>query len=189
MQAFTEQRDASTPDELWFLQHLPVFTQGRNGRAEHLLDTGEIPVVQTDRGGQVTFHGPGQLVVYTLLDIRRLQLGVQSLVRMLEQAVINLLADYDITGERIDKAPGVYVSGRKLAALGLRVRKGCAYHGLALNVGMDMTPFTLINPCGYHGLEVTQLHDLGINESMDQISILLQAQIESLLNNHAHERT
>lgn len=160
MQDFTQQRTESTPDELWLLEHPPVFTQGRNGKPEHLLDTGDIPVIQVDRGGQVTYHGPGQLVAYALIDINRRQLGVQLLVHMLEQAVIDLLAGLGIKAHRLDKAPGVYVDDRKIAALGLRVRKGRTFHGLSLNVDMDLSPFARINPCGFPGLEVTRCADL-----------------------------
>ena len=182
MQSFTAARTPTTPDELWLLEHPPVFTLGRNGKQEHLLDTGTIPVIQTDRGGQVTYHGPGQLVAYTLLDITRRQLGVQSLVRILEQAVIELLADYRIDAQRRDKAPGVYVDGRKIAALGLRVRRGCTFHGLSLNVDMDLAPFSMINPCGYQGLEVTQLADLGIDTPLAAIAGKFRTHFERLLD-------
>ena len=181
MQAFTEQRTETTPDQLWLLEHPPVFTLGRNGSEEHLLDPGGIPVIRVDRGGQVTYHGPGQLVVYTLLDIRRRQLGVQSLVNRLEQAVIDLLVGHDIHAHRRHKAPGVYVEGRKIAALGLRVRKGCSFHGLSFNVNMDLAPFTRINPCGYRDLEVTQLADLGVAATVASISGPLLAHLEDLL--------
>jgi lipoyl(octanoyl) transferase len=181
MQAFTDARTAITPDEVWLLEHPPVYTLGRNGKQEHLLDTGSIPVIRSDRGGQVTYHGPGQLVVYTLLDLKRRQLGVQSLVNRLEQAVIELLAEHSISAQRQHKAPGVYVDGRKIAALGLRVRKGCSFHGLSLNVNMDLTPFKHINPCGYHGLQVTQLADLGIDATPAGISKPLLAHLENLL--------
>jgi len=183
MQNFTESRSPDTPDELWFLQHAPVFTLGRSGKQEHLHDTGDIPVIKVDRGGQVTYHGPGQLVVYTLLDLTRRQLGVQSLVRILEQAVIDLLAGHGLTATRRDKAPGVYVDGRKIAALGLRVRRGCCFHGLSLNVDMDLTPFSMINPCGYPGLQVTQLADLGVAEPLDAVTRQFQAHFERLLDN------
>jgi lipoyl(octanoyl) transferase len=181
MQVFTERRTAETPDELWFLEHPPVFTLGRNGKDEHLLDPGDIPVVRVDRGGQVTYHGPGQLVVYTMLDLRRRQLGVQSLVKRLEQAVIDLLAANDISAHRREQAPGVYVEGRKIAALGLRVRRGCSFHGLSLNVNMDLAPFARINPCGYRDLEVTQLADLGIVTTVDAISDPLRTHLEDRL--------
>ena len=161
MQAFTDRRDANTPDELWLVEHPPVFTQGMNGRPEHLLDPGDIPVVAVDRGGQVTYHGPGQLVVYPLLDLRRRQLGIRDLVQRLEFAVIDLLAGYGIEALGRRDAPGVYVEGRKIASLGLRVRRGCSYHGLSLNVEMDLSPFARINPCGFPGLEVTRCADLG----------------------------
>jgi lipoyl(octanoyl) transferase len=181
MQTFTDARIATTTDEVWLLEHPPVYTLGRNGKEEHLHDTGTIPVIHSDRGGQVTYHGPGQLVVYTLLDLKRRQLGVQSLVNRLEQAVIDLLAEHSISAERRDKAPGVYVDGRKIAALGLRVRRGCSFHGLSLNVNMDLSPFERINPCGYEGLEVTQLADLGIEATPASIGAPLLAHLENLL--------
>lgn len=187
MQRFTQHRDRNTPDELWFLEHPPVFTLGRNGRREHLHNSGEIPVLEVDRGGQVTYHGPGQLVVYTLLDLNRRQLGVQSLVRKLEQAVIDLCEDYGIESQRREKAPGVYVDDRKLAALGLRVRKGCAFHGLSLNIDMDLAPFAMIDPCGYKDLEVTQLADLGIEASTETLSEQFQKHLERLLKSPPHE--
>ena len=157
MRALTDARTATTRDEIWILQHPPVFTLGQASRAEHLLDPGPIPVVQTDRGGQVTYHGPGQIVAYVLMDLRRAGLGVKGLVHLLEDATIALLAGYGIQAQARADAPGVYVAGAKIAALGLRVRHGCSYHGLALNVDMDLTPFTRIHPCGYPGLAVTQL--------------------------------
>lgn len=159
MQAFTDQRDTQTPDEIWLAGHPPVFTLGLNGKREHLLDPGTIPVIACDRGGQVTYHGPGQLIAYLLLDLKRRNLGVKALVHALERAVIDLLADFDIQGERRAGAPGVYVGDAKIAALGLRVRRGCCYHGLSLNVDMDLKPFTRINPCGYKNLRVTQLSE------------------------------
>ena len=161
MQDFTARRGPGSPDELWVLEHPPVFTLGRAGKAEHLLAPGAIPVVHCDRGGQVTYHGPGQLVVYALLDVNRLGIGPRELVRRLEQGVIDYLASMDVEGLRVPGAPGVYVDGAKIAALGLRLRKGCSYHGLALNVNMDLTPYARINPCGYAGLRVTQLADVG----------------------------
>jgi len=185
MQAFTDKRSDNTPDELWFLQHPPVFTLGRNSKQEHLHNTGDIPVIRTDRGGQVTYHGPGQLIVYPLLNIKRRQLGVQSLVRILEQSVIDLLSDYSLAALRREKAPGVYVNERKLAALGLRIRKGCSFHGLSLNVDMDLSPFSMIDPCGYSDLEVTQLKDLGVDASMETISTQLQTHFERLLDKPA----
>ena len=157
MRDFTNARDADSDDELWLLQHPPVFTQGQAGKAEHLLAPGDIPVVQVDRGGQVTYHGPGQWVVYLLIDLRRHSLGVRDLVNLIEQSIVRLLADYGIAAEPRRDAPGVYVAGDKIASLGLRVRRGCSYHGLALNVDMDLEPFSRINPCGYEGLEVTSM--------------------------------
>lgn len=164
MQRYTERREPHTPDELWLVEHPPIFTVGLNGKAEHLLAPGAIPVVQIDRGGQVTYHGPGQLVVYLLLDLRRRQLGVRELVNLMEQAVIALLAGYGIPATARRDAPGVYVEGAKIAALGLRIRHGCSYHGLAFNVAMELEPFTRINPCGHEGLAVTQLRALGVME-------------------------
>ncbi|MBC7984937.1 MAG: lipoyl(octanoyl) transferase LipB [Candidatus Obscuribacterales bacterium] len=161
MQAFTDNRDAETRDEVWCLEHPPVFTLGMNGKAEHVLAPGEIPVIKIDRGGQVTYHGPGQLVLYPLLDLRRLQMGVRDLVVALENAVVTTVAAWGITAVGRRDAPGVYVDGRKLASVGLRIRRGCSYHGLALNIAMDLEPFQRINPCGYQGLEVTQLRDFG----------------------------
>lgn len=160
MQDFTNTRTAETPDELWVLQHNPVFTQGQAGKPEHVLDTHGIPVVQSDRGGQVTYHGPGQLVVYFLLDVRRRGFGVRTLVDLIENSLIAVLASYGIDAQLRKGAPGVYVEGRKIAALGLRMRKGGSLHGLSFNVDMDLTPFSYINPCGYAGMEVTQLRDL-----------------------------
>lgn len=160
MQAFTRERSSDTPDELWLLQHHPVFTQGQAGKPEHVLDAHDIPVVQSDRGGQVTYHGPGQLIVYFLLDVRRRGIGVRDLVDLIELSILDLLLGYGIQGELRRSAPGVYVNGRKIAALGLRIRKGCSLHGLSLNIDMDLAPFGWINPCGYEGLEATQLADL-----------------------------
>lgn len=162
MQRFTQQRDTNTPDELWLLDHAPVFTLGRNGKREHILAANDIPVVQVDRGGQVTYHGPGQLIVYALLDARRKGVSVRELVTKLEQAVINLFAQYEIAAIGDREAPGVYVGHKKIAALGLRVSRGCTYHGLSLNVCMDTKPFQYINPCGYKGLQVTQCSELGM---------------------------
>src|SRR3569833_4495330 len=160
MQRFTDERGATTPDEIWFLEHPQVFTLGMNAFRVHVLDPGDIPVVQIDRGVQVTYHGPGQLVMYPLLDLRRLRIGVRELVLRLEQAVVNLLAEHGVKAAGKRDAPGVYVDGAKIAALGLRVRRGCCYHGLSLNVAMDMEPFSRINPCGYAGLKVTELRAL-----------------------------
>jgi lipoyl(octanoyl) transferase len=160
MQQFTDARTAQTPDELWFLEHPPVFTLGMAGKREHLLAPGDIPVVQTDRGGQVTYHGPGQLVVYALIDLRRAGLGVRDLVTGLEQSVIDYLADLGVEATARREAPGVYVAGAKLASVGIRIRRGASYHGVALNVNMDLEPFQRINPCGYAGLAMTQLAQL-----------------------------
>ena len=170
MQAFTDTRDSSTPDEIWFLEHPPVFTLGLNGRREHLLAPRDIPVVDIDRGGQVTYHGPGQLVVYPLLDLKRSGLGIRGLVTGLERAVIDTVASYGIDAQAKREAPGVYVDGRKLASIGLRVRRGCSYHGLAFNIDMDLEPFARINPCGFAGLEVTQLSALGGPSDVDQVA-------------------
>jgi lipoyl(octanoyl) transferase len=161
MRAFTDARDASTEDELWLLEHRPVFTLGQAGLAEHVLDPGPIPVVHCDRGGQVTYHGPGQLVAYLLLDLKRARLGVKQLVHLLEQAVIDLLAEQAIEAQPRADAPGVYVGAAKIASVGLRVRHGCSYHGIALNIDLDPAPFERINPCGYPGLAVTRLCDHG----------------------------
>lgn len=161
MRRFTDRRDPEARDEIWWLEHDPVFTQGMKGRAEHLLAPGDIPVVQTDRGGQVTYHGPGQLVVYPLLNLRRLHLGPRGLVTRLEAAVIDSLAGYGIAASARRDAPGVYVRDHKIASLGLRVRRGCSYHGVAVNVSMDLEPFSRVNPCGYAGLRMTQVSDLG----------------------------
>lgn len=160
MQAFTETRHEGTTDEIWLCEHPPVFTLGQAGKAQHLLREVGIPLVQIDRGGQITYHGPGQLVVYLLLDLNRRGYKVRELVRRMEQALIDLLAEYAVAADRHEGAPGVYVGPAKIAALGLRIRKGCSYHGLALNVAMDLSPFAAINPCGYAGLAVTQLSDL-----------------------------
>ena len=171
MRTFTAQRNASTPDEIWLTQHPPVYTQGVAGKAEHLLraDTG-IPVIKIDRGGQITYHGPGQLVAYLLLDMKRRNLGVRPLVRKMEGAVIDLLGSFNIAANYRADAPGVYVNESKIAALGLRIKNGCCYHGVALNIDMDLTPFAAINPCGYAGLKVTQLTDLGVVEPFEVVS-------------------
>lgn len=173
MRLFTEQRSADTPDEIWLLEHQPVFTQGMNGKPEHLLAPGDIPVIQVDRGGQVTYHGPGQLVVYLLLDIRRRGLGVRQVVSAMELAMIELLCDYGLDSEARQDAPGVYVHGDKIASLGLRIRRNGSYHGLSLNVDMALEPFSRINPCGYQGLGITQLRDLGITDSLEHVGTKL----------------
>lgn len=170
MRHFTASRDETTPDELWLLQHPPTYTQGRHGKAEHLLDPGDIPLVQTDRGGQVSYHGPGQLVVYTLLDLSRRRIGVRQLVHLMEQSVIALLDEYDIHAHARNDAPGVYVNNAKVAALGLRIKRGCSYHGMSLNVAMDLQPFERINPCGYPGMAVTDLRRFGVTDSVDDIA-------------------
>jgi lipoyl(octanoyl) transferase len=177
MSDFTNQRTSDTPDQLWLVEHPPVFTQGQAGKAEHLLFPGDIPLVQTDRGGQITYHGPGQLVAYPLLDLRRLKLGVRELVTAIEQTLVSTLGHYGIDAAAKPDAPGVYVDGRKIASLGLRVRRGCSFHGLALNVDMDLSPFLCINPCGYQGLTMTQLRDL-VPEcpNMEQVQNLLVAE-------------
>jgi|TARA_B110000495_G_C23042754_1_gene626865 lipoyl(octanoyl) transferase len=167
MQEFTNTRDDKTPDEIWFVEHPPVFTMGLNASEEHLLEPGDIPVIKTDRGGQVTFHGPGQLMIYPLIDLRRSNMGVRALVTALEQSVVNLAADYDVEAVARPDAPGVYVNGEKLASLGLRIRRGSSFHGMALNIAIDLEPFTRINPCGYAELQMTDLHRLGINLSLE----------------------
>jgi lipoyl(octanoyl) transferase len=173
MQAFTAQRTPDTPDEIWLLEHPPVFTQGQAGKPEHLIAATQIPVIPIDRGGQITYHGPGQAVVYVLVDLRRRGYGVRDLVTRMEQAVIDLLAAQGVTAERLAGAPGVYADGAKIAALGLRVRQGCTYHGLALNVDMDLRPFAAINPCGYAGMRVTQCRDLGVVGSSQELGRML----------------
>lgn len=180
MRAYTDQRTPASPDRIWLLQHPPVFTQGQAGRSEHLLDPGSVPVVQSDRGGQVTWHGPGQCVAYLMLDIRRLGIGVRELVDRIETAVIGLLAQLGIVAEARREAPGVYVDGAKIAALGLRVRRGCSYHGLSLNVDADLAAFARINPCGYPGLAVTRIIDRvapGVDVSMPRIEQMLLGQL------------
>jgi len=170
MQDFTLNRDDKTEDEIWLVQHPPVYTLGLNGKREHLIRENTIPVIAVDRGGQVTYHGPGQLVAYVLCDLDRLQLSVRDFVTAIEQSIIDLLASFSIHAERQAGAPGVYVEGKKIAALGLRIKKGRSYHGLSLNVDMDCQPFKDINPCGYPELEVTQLLDLGVHEDMNSLN-------------------
>lgn len=170
MRDYTQQRDAETPDALWLLSHNPVFTQGKNGKPEHLLATGDIEVINIDRGGQATYHGPGQIMAYTLIDLKRLGLGIRGLVTALERAVIATLAAYDINAHARRQAPGVYVGDAKIGSLGLRVRHGCSYHGLALNVNMDLSPFARINPCGYEGLVMTQIAELGGPTDLDRVA-------------------
>jgi len=169
MQRFTDERDADTEDEIWLLQHPPVFTLGMAADRGHVLAAGDIPLVQTDRGGQVTYHGPGQLVVYVLADLRRNGIGVRDLVVLLERAVIELVAPHGVQAQGRRDAPGVYVEGRKLASVGMRIRRGASYHGLALNVDMDLAPFARINPCGMAGMQVTQLRELGVPGSVEEV--------------------
>ncbi|HAZ0554743.1 lipoyl(octanoyl) transferase LipB [Enterobacter hormaechei] len=187
MHDFTDMRDETTPDEIWLVEHLPVFTQGQAGKAEHLLMTGDIPVIQSDRGGQVTYHGPGQQVMYVLLNLKRRKLGVRELVTLLEQTVVNTLAEYGIDAHPRADAPGVYVGEMKICSLGLRIRKGCSFHGLALNINMDLTPFQRINPCGYAGMEMTQVRQWVDTATPDNIRPVLLKNFLALLNNPAYE--
>ena len=182
MQAFTDERNSNTPDEIWFLEHPPVFTLGMSGKREHLLTPGDIPIVQIDRGGQVTYHGPGQLVVYPLIDLRRAGFGIRDFVTALERAVIDYAGEFGVLAEGRRNAPGVYVQGRKLASVGIRVRRGAAYHGLALNVNLDLEPFRRINPCGYAGLEMTQLCALGGPLSVQAAASGLQPHLVTALS-------
>jgi len=177
MREFTEGRGADTPDEIWLCEHPPVYTQGLAGKAEHVLNPHGIPVVQTNRGGQVTYHGPGQIVAYPLVDLRRAGLGVREFVQRIEQAIIDTLAEWNIVALRRPGAPGVYVAGAKVAALGLRVRRGCTFHGLAFNVNMDLEPFRRINPCGFQGLEVTQVLDLGGPSRLADVEAVLVGEL------------
>jgi len=187
MQSFTDSRDASTPDEIWFLQHPPVFTLGMNASREHLLMPGDIPVIEIDRGGQVTYHGPGQLVVYPLLDLERRGLGVRQLVCALETSIIELVATWGIEAYGRRDAPGVYTGESKLASVGLRIRRGCSYHGLALNVDLDLEPFSRINPCGYRGMKVTRLADLGVDAGVDEVADRLEALLLRALGQDENE--
>lgn len=170
MQDFNTRRSADTPDEVWLLQHPPIYTLGMAGKPEHLLQASDIPLLKIDRGGQITYHAPGQIIAYLLLDLKRHQLGVRELVRKMEQSVVNLLSNHGVSAHGDDAAPGVYLEdGAKIAALGLRVRRGCSYHGLSLNVDLDLTPFGWINPCGYQGMAVSRTADLGVNTPLDQL--------------------
>jgi lipoyl(octanoyl) transferase len=187
MHDFTDSRDDTTPDEIWLVEHLPVFTQGQAGKAEHLLMTGDIPVIQSDRGGQVTYHGPGQQVMYVLLNLKRRKLGVRELVTLLEQTVVNTLAEYGIEAHPRPDAPGVYVGESKICSLGLRIRKGCSFHGLALNINMDLTPFQRINPCGYAGMEMTQMRQWVESATPENIRPVLLKNVLALLNNPSYE--
>lgn len=181
MQAFTDQRDENTADELWLVEHPPVFTQGQAGRAEHILAPGDIPIIQVDRGGQVTYHGPGQIVAYPLIDIKRLNMGVRELVQSIEQAIIDVLKSYDVDAGLIAGAPGVYIDGVKIASLGLRIRKGRSFHGLSFNINMDLEPFQRINPCGFQGLQVTNLSALAEVTSMAEVEDRLIARLSEVL--------
>ncbi|MBK0017897.1 lipoyl(octanoyl) transferase LipB [Kosakonia sp. S58] len=187
MHDFTDRRDDDTPDEIWLVEHPPVFTQGQAGKAEHVLAAGDIPVIQSDRGGQVTYHGPGQQVIYVLINLKRRKIGVRELVTLLENTVINTLAQLDIVANARPDAPGVYVDGKKICSLGLRIRKGCSFHGLALNIDMDLAPFMRINPCGYAGMEMTQVSKLVENANMDKIRTILIQHFLALLNNPPHQ--
>jgi lipoyl(octanoyl) transferase len=181
MKDFTGSRTTNTPDEIWLLQHPPVYTQGVAGKPEHLLHNDGILVIRTDRGGQITYHGPGQIVAYLLLDMRRLKLGVRELVRKIESAVVDLLWDYRIGAVGRTDAPGVYVDGAKIAALGLKIKNGCCYHGLSLNVDMNLAPFAAINPCGYSGLRVTQTRDLGVTDGLETLCRKLAEKLQARL--------
>ncbi|MCK5819376.1 MAG: lipoyl(octanoyl) transferase LipB [Psychromonas sp.] len=181
MSDFTTHRTVKTADEIWILEHYAVFTQGRSGKAEHLLRSTDIPVVKSDRGGQITYHGPGQIIVYLLINLRRQHVNVRALVSIIEQSVINLLADHDVIAVAKVQAPGVYVNGKKIASLGLKIRKGCSFHGVALNVDMDLVPFSCINPCGYAGLEMTQCKQEGINCATQELSTALVKNITQQL--------
>ncbi|WP_019866263.1 lipoyl(octanoyl) transferase LipB [Methylovulum miyakonense] len=181
MQEFTVQRNADTPDEFWIVEHPPVYTLGLSGKREHLLNTADIPVVHSDRGGQVTYHGPGQLVIYTLLDIKRLQINIRELVSLLENAMIATLADVGITANAKADAPGVYVQGKKIGSIGLRIKNHCSYHGLSLNNAMDLRPFSHINPCGYSGLQMTQLADCGVAIDTNDLAALVIEHITAAL--------
>lgn len=180
MRSFTDMRTSETPDEIWFIEHSPVYTLGQAGKMEHILNPGNIPIEKTDRGGQVTYHGPGQLVIYPLLNLRRLNLGVRELVSLLENTIINLLATYAINAKAKKEAPGVYVNSAKIASIGLRIRRGYCYHGLAFNIAMDLSPFTGINPCGMRQLTITQLSDLGGPTDLNRVAkdFIKQFQLE-----------
>jgi lipoyl(octanoyl) transferase len=187
MQQFTAQRTTDTRDEIWLLQHPPVYTQGLAGKPEHLLRANGIPVVKIDRGGQITYHGPGQIVAYLLLDLRRWKINVRELVRLMERSVIALLAEHGVEAQGREDAPGVYVGEAKIAALGLKIKHGCCYHGLAFNVDMDLAPFDNINPCGYAGLRVTQARDVGVTTPINELEERLAQNLISLLQKHLHK--
>ena len=184
MRRFTAERRPGTCDEIWLLQHPPVYTQGLAGKAEHLLRATDIPVVKIDRGGQITYHGPGQIVAYLLLDLRRWKINVRELVRLMEQAVIDLLAENSVAAQAREDAPGVYVGGAKIAALGLKIKNGCCYHGLALNVNMNLSPYANINPCGYEGMRVTQACELGITVPINELQAELAQNLMHGLQRH-----
>jgi lipoyl(octanoyl) transferase len=184
MQRFTAERTADTVDEIWLVQHPPTYTQGQAGKPEHLLHQTDIPVAKIDRGGQITYHGPGQIVAYLLLDLRRWKINVRELVRLMEQAVIDLLAEYGVKAEGREEAPGVYVGDAKIAALGLKIKNSCSYHGLALNVDMDLSPFANINPCGYQGLRVTQCIEQGITVPLEELQAELTQNLVHGLQRH-----
>ena len=188
MKQFTASRNSNTRDEIWLLQHTPVYTQGLAGKPEHLLRANDIPVIKIDRGGQITYHGPGQIIAYLLLDLRRWKLNVRELVRLMEQAVINLLAEYSVEAHGRDDAPGVYVDDAKIASLGLKIKNGCCYHGIAFNVDMDLAPFSFINPCGYAGLRVTQARELGVKISLPELEQQLAQKLVELLQQNMREK-
>lgn len=187
MQDFTNSRTPDTPDEIWLLEHEPVFTQGQAGKAEHVLAPGDIPVVQADRGGQVTYHGPGQLIAYLLLDVRRSPMNVRELVSLMEDALVAVLAEYGVEAHARPDAPGVYVGDAKIASLGLRIRRGCSFHGLGFNVSTDLEPFSRINPCGYAGMAMTRLADLASRVDFADVQARLLQQLLTRLGNPEHE--
>jgi len=187
MKQFTAARNADTRDEIWLLQHPPVYTQGLAGKPEHLLRANDIPVIKIDRGGQITYHGPGQIIAYLLLDLRRWKLNVRGLVRLMEQAVIDLLAQHGVVAQGREEAPGVYVADAKIASLGLKIRNGCCYHGIAFNVDMDLSPFANINPCGFAGLRVTDARNVGIEASLDELEQRFAQNLLTLLQRHLQE--
>ena len=188
MQRFTAERSADTVDEIWLVQHPPTYTQGQAGKPEHLLHQTSIPVVKIDRGGQITYHGPGQIVAYLLLDLRRWKINVRELVRLMEQAVIDLLAEYGVKANGREDAPGVYVGDAKIAALGLKIKNGCSYHGLSFNVDMDLSPFDNINPCGYEGLRVTQAIEVGITVPWEELQAQLTQNLVHGLQRHLDKK-
>ena len=188
MQRFTAERNDDTLDEIWLVQHPPTYTQGQAGKPEHLLNPTDIPVVKIDRGGQITYHGPGQIVAYLLLDLRRWKINVRELVRLMEQAVIDLLAEYGVAAQGHEEAPGVYVGDAKIAALGLKIKKSCSYHGLSFNVDMDLSPFDNINPCGYEGLRVTQAIEVGITVPLEELQAQLTQNLVHGLQRHLDKK-